>query len=59
MAVFFCNPRSPWQKGRCENANGLLRQFLPKNKGFRSYSQQEMDSIADLLNNRAAKFWMA
>jgi len=52
MAVFFCDPRTPWQKGRCENMNGLLRQFLPKSENLRSYSQQELDAIANLLNNR-------
>jgi len=52
MKVYFCDPHSPWQKGSCENMNGLLRQFLPKHEDLRNYSQQELDIIADKLNNR-------
>jgi len=52
MTVYFCDPHSPWQKGSCENMNGLLRQYLPKNEDLSSYSQQQLDVIADKLNNR-------
>jgi len=52
MKVYFCGPHSPWQKGCCENMNGLLRQFLPKQEDLSLYTQQELDSIADRLNNR-------
>jgi len=52
MKVYFCDPHSPWQKGSCENMNGLLRQFLPRGQDLSVYSQQQLEAIADLLNNR-------
>ncbi len=52
VAVYFCDPRSPWQRGSNENANGLLRQYLAKNADLRQFTQTDLDSIAARLNGR-------
>jgi IS30 family transposase len=52
MEVYFCDPKSPWQRGSNENTNGLLRQYLPRTLDFRTLTQADFDAIADELNGR-------
>jgi IS30 family transposase len=52
VPVFFCDPRSPWQRASNENANGLVRQYLPRTADLRRFSQADLDRIAAELNGR-------
>ena len=52
VQVYFCDPKSPWQRGSNENTNGLLRQYLPRRLDFRTLTQADLDAIAQELNER-------
>src|SRR4030095_4710761 len=50
VQVYFCDPRSPWQRGSNENTNGLLRQYFPRGTNFSRISQAYLNAIALRLN---------
>lgn len=55
MTVYFAHPYHAWERGSNENFNGLLRQFFPKSRDFRSITEEELDLAVKLLNTRPRK----
>ena len=52
VPVYFCDSRSPWQRGSNENANGLLRDYFPKGTDLSTHSTQHLLAVENELNNR-------
>jgi len=52
VQIYFCDPKSPWQRGSNENTNGLLRQYFPRGCEISAYSQAELNAVARELNGR-------
>jgi len=55
VKVFFCDPKSPWQRGTNENTNRLLRQYFPDGTNLTDYTQRDLNDVARQLNERPRK----
>jgi IS30 family transposase len=52
---YFAHPYASWERGTNENMNGLIRQYFPKHRDFRTVTVEEIERAMDRLNNRPRK----
>ncbi|MCK8616828.1 IS30 family transposase [Fructobacillus sp. M158] len=57
VPFFFPDAHAPWQRGSNENTNGLIREYCPKNKDIRDYTDDYLNEMVDQINNRPRKLF--
>mgnify|MGYP001594096562 FL=1 len=55
VPAYFCDPYSSWQKGGVEQANKMIRRFIPKGADLSLYSDDDVRYIINILNNKPRK----
>jgi len=55
--IYFAHPYTFWERGLKENTNGLIRQYLPKDRGLTTVTEREIEKAMDILNNRPRNRW--
>lgn len=55
LRIYFCHPYHSWEKGSVENANKIIRKFIPKGSDLSKYDDEYIQKIEEHLNNRFMK----